>query len=54
MSLKIQSVDAERGLLLIRGAVPGPDGGLVLVRSAAKRPSPGAFATTAVQGSDNQ
>jgi large subunit ribosomal protein L3 len=59
MSLKIQSVDAERGLLLIRGAVPGPDGGLVLVRSAAKRPAPGAFATTAVgtsanQGSDNQ
>ena len=29
-------VDAERGLLLIKGAVPGPKGGLVLVRSAAK------------------
>jgi large subunit ribosomal protein L3 len=30
-------VDAERGLLLIKGAVPGPKGGLVLVRSAAKQ-----------------
>jgi len=27
-------VDAEHGLLLIRGAVPGPKGGLILVRSA--------------------
>ena len=31
--------DAERGLLLIRGAVPGPRGSLVLVRSAAKQPA---------------
>jgi large subunit ribosomal protein L3 len=29
-------VDVERGLLLIRGAIPGPTGGLVLVRTAAK------------------
>jgi large subunit ribosomal protein L3 len=29
-------VDAESGLLLIKGAVPGPKGGLVFVRSAAK------------------
>jgi large subunit ribosomal protein L3 len=35
--LLVHSVDAERGLLLIRGAVPGPKGGLVLVRSAAKQ-----------------
>jgi large subunit ribosomal protein L3 len=34
--LTVHAVDAERGLLLIRGAVPGPKGGLVLVRSAAK------------------
>jgi large subunit ribosomal protein L3 len=33
-NLTVHSVDAERGLLLIRGAVPGPKGGLVLVRSA--------------------
>jgi large subunit ribosomal protein L3 len=35
--LTVHSVDAERGLLLIKGAVPGPKGGLVLVRSAAKQ-----------------
>jgi large subunit ribosomal protein L3 len=32
----VHAVDAERGLLLIKGAVPGPKGALVLVRSAAK------------------
>jgi large subunit ribosomal protein L3 len=37
--LTVHTVDAERGLLLIRGAVPGPRGGLVLVRSAAKQPA---------------
>ena len=36
LSLTVQSVDAEKGLILIRGAVPGPAGGLVLVRSAVK------------------
>jgi len=35
-SLRVVRVDAERGLLLIEGAVPGPKGALVLVRSAAK------------------
>jgi large subunit ribosomal protein L3 len=35
-NLVVQGVDVERGLLLIKGAVPGPKGGLVLVRSAAK------------------
>ena len=34
--LTVHAVDAERGLLLIKGAVPGPKGALVLVRSAAK------------------
>ncbi|HEU4911858.1 MAG TPA: 50S ribosomal protein L3 [Actinomycetes bacterium] len=34
--LTIHAVDAERGLLLIKGALPGPKGGLVLVRTAAK------------------
>ena len=38
-SLTVHSVDAERGLLLIKGAVPGPSGGLVLVRSAVKTPA---------------
>jgi large subunit ribosomal protein L3 len=35
-SLVVHKVDAERGLLLIKGAIPGPKGGLVLVRTAAK------------------
>ena len=35
-SLTVHKVDTDRGLLLITGAVPGPTGGLVLVRSAAK------------------
>jgi large subunit ribosomal protein L3 len=39
--LTVQAVDAERGLLLIRGAVPGPRGGLVFVRSSVRTPLPG-------------
>jgi large subunit ribosomal protein L3 len=35
-NLTVHGVDADAGLLLIRGAVPGPRGGLVLVTSAAK------------------
>ena len=35
-NLTVQAVDAEKGLLLIKGAIPGPNGGLVLVRTAAK------------------
>ena len=35
-NLVVHSVDAERNLLLIRGSVPGPDGQLVFIRSAAK------------------
>jgi large subunit ribosomal protein L3 len=36
-NLTVQGVDAERNLLLIKGAVPGTDGGLVFIRSAAKK-----------------
>ena len=35
-NLTVHAVDAERGLLLIKGAVPGPRGGVVLVKTAAK------------------
>ena len=35
-NLTVHAVDTEQGLLLIKGAVPGPVGSLVLVRSAAK------------------
>jgi large subunit ribosomal protein L3 len=41
--LTVHAVDTERGFLLIKGAVPGPDGGLVFVRSAAKRTAPESF-----------
>ena len=34
LNLVVIKADAERNLLLIRGAVPGPRGGLVMVRSA--------------------
>ena len=36
LNLEVVQADAERNLLLIKGAVPGPKGGLVLVRNAAK------------------
>ena len=36
MNLTVVSADAERNLLLIKGAVPGPKGGLVLIRDAVK------------------
>ena len=36
MNLKVHAVDTERNLLLIKGAVPGPKGRLVFVRTARK------------------
>jgi large subunit ribosomal protein L3 len=35
-NVSVHAIDAERGLVLLKGAVPGPKGGLVLIRSAAK------------------
>ena len=35
-NLTVHSVDAEKGLVLIKGAVPGAKGGVVLIRSAVK------------------
>ena len=40
LNLKVVSTDAERGLILIRGAVPGAEGSWVLVRDAIKRKAP--------------
>jgi large subunit ribosomal protein L3 len=34
LNLVVHAIDAERGLLLLKGAVPGPAGGLVMVRTA--------------------
>jgi large subunit ribosomal protein L3 len=36
LNLEVVEGDAERNLLLVRGAVPGPAGGLVFVRNAVK------------------
>jgi large subunit ribosomal protein L3 len=36
-NLTVHSVDAERGLILIKGAIPGAKGGLVVLRSASKK-----------------
>ena len=35
-NLKVQAVDAEKGIVLVTGAIPGPKGGIVLIRSAVK------------------
>jgi len=35
-NLTIQAIDTEQNLILVRGAIPGPAGALVLVRGAAK------------------
>jgi large subunit ribosomal protein L3 len=48
-NLQVVQTDAEKGLIFVRGAVPGPKGGWVLVSDAIKRrpkvelPTPGAF-----------
>ena len=39
-SLQLVGVDPERNLLLVSGAVPGANGSMLIVRDAAKRPSP--------------
>jgi large subunit ribosomal protein L3 len=39
LNLEVVQADVERGLLLVKGAVPGPNGGLVMARSAVKSPA---------------
>ncbi len=38
LNLEVVQADAERDLLLVKGSVPGPRGGVVLVRDAVKSP----------------
>jgi large subunit ribosomal protein L3 len=38
LNLEVVQADTERNLLLVRGAVPGPNGGTVIVRNAVKAP----------------
>ena len=40
LNLEVAAVDAERGLLMLKGAVPGAQGGWVLVRDAVKAKLP--------------
>ena len=41
-NLKVLKIDAENNLILVKGAVPGRDGGYVVIRKAvaAKKPEP--------------
>jgi large subunit ribosomal protein L3 len=41
-NLQVVKADAEAGIVLVRGAVPGPNGGVVLVRNATKAAVKGA------------
>jgi len=36
-NVTVHAVDVEKGLILLKGAVPGPKGALVVIRSAAKK-----------------
>jgi large subunit ribosomal protein L3 len=36
LNLEVVEADTERNLLLLKGAVPGPTGGLVMIRTAVK------------------
>jgi large subunit ribosomal protein L3 len=40
MNLQVAAVDVARGLVMVRGAVPGAEGGYVLIRDAVKKPVP--------------
>jgi large subunit ribosomal protein L3 len=35
-NLKVHQVDADEGLILVKGAIPGPNGGVVFLKTAAK------------------
>ena len=37
-NLEVAKVDVERGLIMVRGAVPGSKGGWVMIRDAVKKP----------------
>ena len=39
-NLQVVRTDAERGVIMLKGAVPGPKGGWVTVRDAVKKPMP--------------
>lgn len=60
LNLEVVQIDPNRGLVLVRGAVPGAKGGWVLVRDAVKKalpkdaPKPGAFRARAAGSAETQ
>jgi large subunit ribosomal protein L3 len=36
LNLEVVQADLERNLLLVKGSVPGPNGGVVIIRNAVK------------------
>ena len=58
LNLEVVATDVPRGLLMVRGAVPGAKGGFVLVRDAVKKslpkeaPKPGSFKKAAAAGTE--
>ncbi|HEY4775143.1 MAG TPA: 50S ribosomal protein L3 [Xanthobacteraceae bacterium] len=60
LSLRVVQTDAERGLILVEGAVPGAKGGWIMVRDAVKKalpqeaPRPGRFRETAGESATAQ
>jgi large subunit ribosomal protein L3 len=42
LNLEVVEANAEQGVILVKGAVPGPKGGVVIIRNAVKRPAPAA------------
>lgn len=57
-NLKVVRTDADRGIILVEGAVPGSKGGWILIKDAVKRarpeaaPVPGAFKAAATPAGD--
>ena len=57
-NLVVVKTDADRGLILVRGAVPGAKGGWVMLRDAVRQPQPkdapkpGAFRQAGVSGAE--
>ncbi|HWP25195.1 MAG TPA: 50S ribosomal protein L3 [Xanthobacteraceae bacterium] len=60
LNLRVVQTDAERGLIMVAGAVPGAKGGWIMVRDAVKKPlpkeapQPGKFREPAVQTASAQ
>jgi large subunit ribosomal protein L3 len=54
LNLKVVQTDVERGLILVEGAVPGAQGGWLMVRDAGKKTLPGKFRVAPEAGAAEQ